>query len=146
MFTAKRQGRHTTAGTAYYWAFVALAISAVILAALDWGDLWWLALVGVGSYAFAAVGYLTGKVRGRPNWLIAHVSGQGGSYIAMVTALLVVNLGTDEALAWIVPTVIGTPIISYVNYGIATRRRPKSRPDLTTPPASRAARSALGRR
>jgi len=101
----------------------------VALSALDWDRLWWLALVGAFSYAFAALGYLAAKRRWH-GWLTAHVSGQGGSYIAMTTALLVVNLGTASPLAWIAPTVIGSPLITYVNLQIARGRRPKSRPDI----------------
>jgi uncharacterized membrane protein len=135
MFSTKRRGLHTRVGTIYYWVFVALFISAVGLAALDWSELWWLALIGAGSYGFALLGYLAAKRRWR-GWLISHVSGQGGSYIAMTTALLVVNLGTASPLAWIAPTVIGSPLIAYVNTQIAKGRRPKSRPDLAGNPAA----------
>jgi hypothetical protein len=129
MFSAKRKGRHTRVGDAYFWVFGVLFVTAVILAALNWDDAWWLALVGAGSWAFALLGYLAAKRRW-PGWLTSHVSGQGGSYIAMTTAVLVVNLGTASPLAWIAPTVIGSPIIAYVNFQIAKGRRPKGRPDL----------------
>jgi hypothetical protein len=135
MFSAKRRGLHTRVGTIYYWVFVALFVSAVGLAALNWSELWWLALIGAGSYGFALLGYLAAKRRWR-GWLISHVSGQGGSYIAMTTALLVVNLGTASPLAWIGPTVIGSPIIAYVNFQIAKGLRPRSRPDLAGHPAA----------
>jgi hypothetical protein len=134
-FAAKRRGIHTQLGTIYYWAFVVNFVSAVVLAALNFNDAWWLALVGAGSYAFALLGYEAAKRR-RRGWLIWHVSGQGGSYIAMTTAVLVVNLGTASALAWIAPTVIGSPLIAYVNTQIAKGRRPKSRPDLAGNPAA----------
>jgi hypothetical protein len=39
-----------------------------------------------------AVGYVAAKLR-FSGWLRIHIVGQGGSYIAMTTALLVVNLG-----------------------------------------------------
>lgn len=129
MFSAKRRGRHTQAGTVYYWAFVVLFVSALALAALNWEQVWWLAPIGAGSYAFALSGYLAARRR-RPGWLSAHVTGQGGSYIAMVTALLVVNLGAASPLAWIAPTVIGSPLIAYATFQIARGRRPKGRPDL----------------
>lgn len=68
-----------------------------------------------GSYAFAFVGYLAAKRR----WLAAHISGQGGSYIAMMTAILVVNWrlltgtsGMSSPWAWLLPTVVGSPIIA----------------------------------
>lgn len=139
MFSAKRRGVHTRAGTAYYYLFVVLFISAVALAALDFSRVWWLALVGAFSYGFALKGYRAAKQRG-PGWLIRHVSGQGGSYIAMTTALLVVNIrsagattGFAAILPWFLPTIIGSPIITWVNFQIAAGRRPKAwrrRPEL----------------
>jgi hypothetical protein len=126
MFAGKRRGAHTRAGEAYHWVFLVLFLTAVALAILNWDEVWWLALVGAGSYAFALLGYLAAKRRW-PGWLTAHVSGQGGSYIAMVTAVLVVNLGTASPLAWIAPTVIGSPIIAWVNFQVAAGRRPKRR-------------------
>lgn len=58
--------------------------------------------------------------------------GQGGSYIAMVTALLVVNWqtlfdepGRSSFLAWAIPTLVGTPIIAWVTREVAYGRRPK---------------------
>lgn len=125
MFACKRRGAHTAAGEAYHWVFLVLFLSAVALAVLDWDEVWWLAVVGAGSYAFALLGYLAAKRR-RPGWLGAHVSGQGGSYISMVTAILVVNLGSASPLAWIAPTVIGTPIIAWVNLQVASGKRPKA--------------------
>jgi hypothetical protein len=126
MLVGKRRGPHTRLGEAYHWVFVVLFLSAVVLAALNWDEVWWLAFVGAGSYAFALLGYLAAKRRWH-GWLTAHVSGQGGSYIAMLTALLVVNAGTGSALAWIAPTLLGTPIIAWVNLQVASGRRPKGR-------------------
>ena len=58
--------------------------------------------------------------------------GQGGSYIAMVTALLVVNWenltgsrGVASPWAWALPTVVGSPIIAWVTREVALGRRPK---------------------
>jgi hypothetical protein len=124
MFAPKRPGRHTRIGEIYHWVFLVLFLSAVALAALNWDEVWWLAFVGAGSYAFALLGYLAAKRRW-PGWLRAHISGQGGSYIAMTTALLVVNAGTSSPLAWIAPTLIGSPIIAWVNFQVAAGRRPK---------------------
>jgi hypothetical protein len=126
MFSAKRKGRHTFAGEAYHWVFLVLFGSAIALAVLNWDQVWWLVPVGAGSYALALLGYLAGKIRWR-GWLRSHVTGQGGSYIAMLTALLVVNMGVSSPLPWLVPTVLGTPIIAWVNAQIAAGRRPKRR-------------------
>jgi hypothetical protein len=113
----------------YHWVFLVLFLSAVALAVLNWDEVWWLAFVGAASYGLALLGYLAAKRRW-DGWLRAHVAGQGGSYIAMVTALLVVNTGGGSPLPWIVPTLIGTPIITWVSNQIAAGKRPKGR--LTT--------------
>ena len=129
---AKQRGTHTTLGEVYHWTFLVLFVSAVALAALNWSEVWWLALVGAFSYAFAFRGYVAAKRRG-PGWLSGHVTGMGGSYIAMTTALLVVNWenltgsqGLDSILPWFVPTVIGTPLIALTIAGIARGDRPKA--------------------
>ena len=138
MAAPKGSRLHARAGEVYHWVMLAVCVSAAGLAWLDWTRLWWFLPIAAGSYAFALVGYVAAKYR-RRGWLTAHVSGQGGSYIAMVTAVLVVNWelltgtrGLSSPWAWILPTLIGTPIISWVNVQIARGRRPKAfrrRPD-----------------
>ena len=127
MFSRKRRGTHTRAGEAYHWIFLLLFFSAVALAILNWDQVWWLAFVGAGSYGLALLGYLAAKLRWR-GWLRAHIAGQGGSYVAMITALLVVNTGGNSPLPWVLPTLIGTPIIRWVINQVALGRRPKGRP------------------
>ena len=123
MRAVKRRGTHTRAGEAYHWAVLVACASAVGLAALDFSDLWWLGLIGVFSYAFAFLGYVAAKRRWT-GWLLPHVSGQGGSYIALTTALLVVNLG-GPLIIWFLPTIVGSPVIAWVNFQVARGARPK---------------------
>jgi hypothetical protein len=87
--------------------------------------------IAVGSYAFALLGYVAAKRRWH-GWLRAHLAGQGGSYIAMVTALLVVNWesltgtrGVASPWAWALPMVVGSPVIAWVTGEVALGRRPK---------------------
>jgi hypothetical protein len=129
MFASKRRGRHTRAGEIYFWVYVALVLAAFGLAATNWDEDWFLVPIGAFSFAFALLGYLMAKRRPR-RWLPLHVTGQGGSYIAMTTALLVVNIGGDALIVWFIPTILGSPLIAYVNTQIALGRRPKGRPDL----------------
>lgn len=127
MWAGKRRGIHTRTGEAYHWLVLATAASAVVLAALD-PAIWWLGVIAVFSYGFALAGYAAAKRR-RGNWLRVHVSGQGGSYIAVVTAFLVVNLGGSASapwIAWAAPTVIGSVLLGWVNYQVAIGRRPRS--------------------
>jgi hypothetical protein len=126
MFSAKRRGRHTRVGDLYFWVYVALVTAAFGLAATNWSQDWFLVPIGAFSFSFALLGYLAAKRRPR-NWLRLHVSGQGGSYIAMTTALLVVNVGASPLIVWFIPTILGSPLIAYVNTQIALGRRPKGR-------------------
>jgi hypothetical protein len=107
--------RHTTREPlliAYLGAVFATCLTATVLALLDWSRLWWIVLLALLSSILAVAGYVAVR-RGGPKWVAAH--GLGGSYIALVTALLVVSAGdistTAEIFAWIVPTAVGVPLI-----------------------------------
>lgn len=131
MRARKRRGVHTRAGEAYHWVVLAVCLTASLLAFLDWERLWWFLPIALGSYAFALVGYMAAKRRWQ-GWLRGHIAGQGGSYIAMVTAVLVVNWetltgtrGIHSPWAWALPTVVGSPIIAWVTYQVRIGKRPK---------------------
>jgi hypothetical protein len=98
---------------AYLWAVLATCSTATVLALLEWSRLWLIVpLALVSSSLLALAGYLALR-RGWPKGVAAH--GLGGSYIALVTALLVVGAGdistTAEIVAWIMPIALGVPLI-----------------------------------
>lgn len=124
MRATKRRGRHTRLGETYHWVMLAVCVSATVLAILDWHRIWWFLPIAAFSYANALVGYVAAKRRWR-GWLAAHVGGMGGSYIALVTALLVVNLGETLPIVWFVPTIVGTPVIVWVINEVDRGRRPR---------------------
>ncbi len=109
---AERRPPHASrVGGGYQWAVLAVALSAGALAAFDWATLWWLSLLAALSYGLALLGVLASRRRPR-GWVRAYAHGQGGSYIALVTALLVVSLdGAAATAAWFVPTLVGLPLI-----------------------------------
>ena len=118
MLAPKRRGRHTRAGTVYHWVMLAVCVSAAGLALLDWTRLWWFLPIAAFSYGWALLGYV--MVRRRPRgWLAWHIRGMGGSYIALTTALLVVNFGRSNLVVWFIPTIAGSPLIAWFS-----RRRP----------------------
>jgi uncharacterized membrane protein len=124
MRAPKRRGRHTNLGGIYHWNMLAVAISAIGLAVLSWHRLWWFVPIAVFSYGNAFVGYRAVKRR-RPGWLPWHIRGMGGSYIALTTALLVVNTQGRYLWVWFLPTLIGTPIIEVtIARRLAGRRAP----------------------
>jgi hypothetical protein len=103
--------------TAYHWTVLAVSLTAVGLVAFDPSGLWWIAILAVLAYGLAVLGYLAPRSRFR-GWEPAYAHGQGGSYIALVTALLVVALTVDgpihgvaEVVVWLLPVVIGTHLI-----------------------------------
>jgi FtsH-binding integral membrane protein len=110
MLARKARGWHTRAGEIYHTLVLGVCVTAVALAILGWDRSAAFLPIAIGSYAFALVGYVTAKLR-FSGWLRIHVVGQGGSYIAMTTALLVVNLGRESFWAWALPTLVGTPLI-----------------------------------
>jgi uncharacterized membrane protein len=121
MRAPKRRGPHTRLGETYHWVMLAVCVSALGLTVVAWPRLWWfLPIIGF-SYANALVGYVAVKRR-RPGWIRAHIGGMGGSYIALVTALLVVNVGQQLPVVWFLPTIIGTPIILMVTNRFDRRR------------------------
>jgi hypothetical protein len=108
---ARRRG-HTRAGSAYHWAVLVVCLSAAGLALMRWDELWWFVLLAAFSYALALRGDVAARRR-RPGWRRDHITGVGGSYIALVTALLVVS--SDGAIVtWLLPSLIGAPVIHLV--------------------------------
>lgn len=58
--------------------------------------------------------YLGKKTMTANDWLLYHIGRISGAYIATFTAFLVVNVQTDPAfIPWLLPTVLGSPLISY---------------------------------
>jgi hypothetical protein len=105
------------ASIAYAWSVLGVSLTAIGLVVLDWPELWWIAILALLAAALAFLGYLAPRRRGR-HWRPAYAHGQGGSYIALVTALLVVALTVDGPVrgaaavaVWVLPTLVGTSLI-----------------------------------
>lgn len=110
MLVPKRPGRHPKLGIGYQILVALLSASAIGLAVLK-PALWWLGLIAGATEAAALAGWWMRR-RHRPGWLPLHISLMCGSYVSLVTALLVVNLGVGNPFAWTLPTVIATPLIA----------------------------------
>lgn len=126
MRALKRRGPHTRLGEAYHWVMLTVAATAVGLAVLAWERIWWFVPIALFSYGNALVGYVAAKRR-PPHWLKYHIGGMCGSYIALVTALLVVNAGRSILLVWFLPTIVGSPIIAWLINEVDKGRRPRRR-------------------
>ena len=96
---------------AYQWSVLVVSASALGLAAMDVSGLWPFALLAVGTAALVIGGQRTD----RPDVFVRLT---GGSYISLVTALLVVSWGSPAA--WLLPTLLGIPLVEW----FAARARP----------------------
>ena len=117
--------RGTASSRAYLVAVTVLTATAAGLVALQPGPLWPFLLLALGTEAAVLAARHAGPAD-------RHVRLVGGSYISLVTALLVVSWGSIAA--WVLPTVIGTFLVERA----ATARRPPARtPSRSPTPSSR---------
>lgn len=103
----KRPGGHPRVGLAYQAAVAVTCVTALVLAGAN-PSVWWLAPVAAATWAAALRGWVVRRAA-RPGWVPRHLRLMGGSYIALVTAFLVVNTG--GLWAWVLPTVLGSPLL-----------------------------------
>jgi len=117
MLTAKRSGRHPSAGTIYYWSLLVVFLSMSALSILRWPADTHLFILGVLSFGTGWIGRMA-KRRLWPGWLRVHVSGMALSYILLLTAFYVDN-GPNLPLwrslpliaLWFLPSIVGLPIL-----------------------------------
>ena len=119
-FARKLKGLHTIAGEFYHGFYVVVFLTSVTMAILHWKDSSYLLYIGLFSYSLAITGYIAAK-RKRRGWLRLHIGTILGSYIAIITAVLVVNASHMPVVqdwpvlvVWFFPTIIGTPIITLI--------------------------------
>jgi len=103
--------------TWYRWTVLVVCLSAVGLVLVRRTDLWWLVPLSALTYGLAVLASESARRRYR-GWTHGYVHGIGGSYIALVTALVVVSFvvdgsvrGAAELIPWLAPTAIGTVLI-----------------------------------
>src|SRR5829696_3692470 len=97
-----RAGAQTRADAAYHALVIAVCASAIGLAAFGWSRLWWLVPIALASYSFALRAQLAVS-RAPAGWRREYIAGQGGSYVALITAVLVVSLADITPLVWALP-------------------------------------------
>jgi hypothetical protein len=116
MLARKGRGRHSTAGTTYFWCLLVLVASATALAVMRWAESYHLFVLGALSLAAAWLG--RAGIRHAPQWTRLHIAGMGGSYVLMLIAFYVDN-GRQLPLwkelppftYWLLPLAIGVPLI-----------------------------------
>jgi hypothetical protein len=115
--TRKGSSRHVTAGRWYYRAISVVFATATVLAGMRWQQDYYLLVIGAVAYTAATIGYQHRR-RHRPGDA-GHIIGMGAAYVAMLTAFYVDNgphLPLWDRLPtlafWLLPSVIGAPIIA----------------------------------
>ena len=122
MAASLRDQRRTAAATAYRAAVTVLTATAAGLVVLE-PALWPFLLLAAGTEAAVLLAPSAQPLDRRVRLVC-------GSYVSLVTALLVVSWGS--ILAWVLPTVIGTALVER-----ASRRPSLARtPSRTRPPSS----------
>ncbi len=111
---------------------IAAGLTAVVL--LAWGtfqvlngSLFGSVAVVFGGIALLRVWQTTSRFRTPPEdkayWLYAHIVGMSAGYIATLTAFLVVNVHfLSPVIVWLLPTVIGAPLILSVTRSIKAKK------------------------
>lgn len=102
----------------YRAVVLVVCFSAIGLVAENRPELWALVPLSVATFVLAALAKMAAERNFQRGWLHAYVHGQGGSYIALVTAFVVVALTVDgpvkgafQLLPWLLPTLLGTVAI-----------------------------------
>lgn len=90
----------------YQVAVAALITTAIGLVALAPARLWWLLPIAVATEGAAVGGWWVWHRSGPATWAVRLL---GGSYVSLITALLVVSWGT--VLAWVAPAVLGLVLV-----------------------------------
>ncbi|WP_298990906.1 DUF2306 domain-containing protein [uncultured Pseudokineococcus sp.] len=132
MALPKRRDRHGLAGRVYVPVTVVMTTTALALAALDPGRLWGLATIAVATLVCALAGTALARRR-PPGWLPAHVRLMGASYLSFVTAFLLTQWSSP--LAWVLPTLVGTPLIALAVHRLPPAARRAGRPRAVHAPA-----------
>jgi hypothetical protein len=117
MFAKKQPGVHPKAGKIYYSFLWVVFITVLIIAIVRWTEDYYLLILGTISFLSAFIGRKALKNKWG-KWTIIHISCMGFSYIVLLTAFYVDNGKSlpvwenfPPLIYWILPTLIGIPII-----------------------------------
>lgn len=118
----KRRGRHHRWGKCYLWAYTGVFLTTPIFS----GPRWYIFAIATVGYGLALGGYGARRFRQKPlfarvlgkRWIVAHIVGVIGSYVALSMAFFVANAhaipGLKELPAltfWVLPTIIALPFL-----------------------------------
>jgi hypothetical protein len=122
----KRSVRHPRWGVRYLWAYTVVFLTAIILSARDFPTDAYLVVLATLGYGAALGGYGARRFRQKPRirrvlgnqWIVAHIVGMIGSYVALWTAFYVDNAHLIPGLSalppltfWVLPSLISLPFV-----------------------------------
>ncbi|MDA2807554.1 hypothetical protein [Nocardiopsis suaedae] len=107
----KRRGLHTVSGRVFGATVVVVAVTTYALLPFA-PDMWWLGIVAAATLAAVAAGVHLARRKPVPNWYRIHLVLMMSAVIAYVTPVAV-QFADGNVLAWILPTVVGSPLITY---------------------------------
>ncbi|WP_328329124.1 hypothetical protein OHA70_05245 [Kribbella sp. NBC_00382] len=108
-----RVRRLSWVGEVYHWAVVLSCLTALVMVPYDWGRLWVFWPLSIAAYLFVYLGQRAAESTGEL-WYRGVLRGYGGSWIALWTAVLVVNV-PDHPWTWPVPIVVGEVAIEWLS-------------------------------
>lgn len=125
LFAPKRRGVHTMLGRIYAASAAVLCLTAFGLWAYDPLGLVGLGILGILTAVWAGGGVWFARARPKISggWRTWHLNFMGSSVIAFVTAF-VVQLFDGHLAAWLLPTIVGSPLIGYRTSVEQGRARP----------------------
>ena len=119
MLARKGRGRHSSAGTTYFWSLAALFASVSVLSAMRWADNVHLFALGTAALACALLGRTALRMKW-PNWGRLHITGMGASYVLLLIAFYVDNgkqlpvwKDLPPITYWLLPLALGLPVIAW---------------------------------
>lgn len=134
MLSPKGPGRHPSAGTLYYWSLVVVFLTMAALSILRWPANTHLFILGVLSFVAGVIGRIARRSR-PPSWLPVHVTAMAVSYIVLLTAFYVDNgphlplwRSLPPLAHWLLPSLVGLPILLWVLRRHPLIRRARSVP------------------
>jgi uncharacterized membrane protein len=139
MLSRKGRGRHTDFGRIYFWGLVAVFASSTGLAISRWTEDYPLFVLGALAMASGWFGR-TAMRRRRAGHVRRHIAGMGASYVLLLTAFYVDNgrnlplwRALPQIAFWLLPSMVGTPIIVWTLMRHPLVRRPGSPGSQTGP-------------
>jgi hypothetical protein len=117
ILSKKQKGRHSKAGSVYYWVLWIVFITATAVAIMRWKEDYHLFLLGLVSFCSAFFGRQALRKKWN-KWSITHTVLMGISYIFLLIAFYVDNgrflpvwKDLNPVYYWLLPVMIGAPLI-----------------------------------